>query len=302
MIKLTCTTTHEGAEIVADILYDYSRSGVVVEDSEDVAELWNSELVWDYLEDSVLNRPKAVSVVGYYEGEYSEISDDLERKIEELKKVCPFVLPLELKAEKVASEDWTEDWKKFYKIIEVGEIKVVPIWKKEEVTDGTIVYIDPGSAFGTGEHESTRLCLLLLKELDLKGKTVVDTGCGSGILGIAALKTGAKSCLFRDIDPSALNNLRENISLNDVSGRIEQASLLEGIESPVDVVLANITADILAKMTNAGQVVKKGGFLIVSGIIDKYAEALIKQYLTMGFSLEKRLQDGIWVGLLLRKN
>ena len=302
MIKLTCTTTHEGAEIVADILYDYSRSGVVVEDSEDVAELWNSELVWDYLEDSVLNRPKAVSVVGYYEGEYSEISDDLERKIEELKKVCPFVLPLELKAEKVASEDWTEDWKTFYKIIEVGEIKVVPIWEKEEVTDGTIVYIDPGSAFGTGEHESTRLCLLLLKDLDLKGKTVVDTGCGSGILGIAALKTGAKSCLFRDIDPSALNNLRENISLNDVSGRIEQASLLEGIESPVDVVLANITADILAKMTNAGQVVKKGGFLIVSGIIDKYAEALIKQYLTMGFSLEKRLQDGIWVGLLLRKN
>ena len=301
MIKITCTTTHEGAEIVSDLLYEYSRSGVVVEDGEDLVELWNSELVWDYVEESVLNRPKEVKVVGYYEGDYSEISDDIEKKINDLKEMCPFVCPLDLAIETVINQDWTEDWKKFYKIIEVGEIKVVPIWKKEEVSRGKIVYINPGSAFGTGEHESTRLCLSLMEMIDFDAKEVIDTGCGSGILGIAALKKGAKSCLFRDIDPSALNNLRENISLNGVSGEIEQASLLEGIDRKVDVVLANITADILAKMTNAGDVVKEGGVMIMSGIIDKYADSLIDIFQKKGFSLVDRMQDGIWVGLLLKK-
>ena len=302
MIKITCTTTHEGAEIVSDLLYEYSRSGVVVEDREDVAELWNSELVWDYLEDSVLSRPEEVKVVGYYEGDYSEISEDLEKKIQTIKNNCPFALPLDITVEKVVEEDWTEDWKKFYKIIEVGDIKVVPIWKKQEVSGGKTVYINPGSAFGTGEHESTRLCLSLMSSIPVKGAHVVDTGCGSGILGIAALRLGAKDCLFRDIDPSALNNLRENLSLNGLSGKVEQGSLLEGLGDTYDLVLANITADILAKMTNAEKVVKKGGYLIMSGIIDKFEKPLLDKFLKKGFVLEKRETDGIWVGLLLKNN
>lgn len=301
MIKITITTTHEGAELISDILYEYSRSGVVVEDKEDVAELWNSELVWDYLEDSVLNRPKEVKVIGYYDGEYSEISDDLEKTIEKVKAVCPFVLPLSISVEKAAGEDWTEDWKKFYNIIEVGDIKVVPIWKKNEVYGDKVVYINPGSAFGTGEHESTRLCLSLMSTLPLKGFSVIDTGCGSGILGIAALRLGAKSCLFRDIDASALNNLKENLYLNDLSAVTEQGSLLEGLNDTYDLVLANITADILSRMENASEVVKEGGYLIMSGIIDKYEIALTDKFIKMGFSLEKRETDGIWVGLLMKK-
>ena len=301
MIKLTCTTTHEGAEIISDILYDYSRSGVVIEDKEDLAELWNSELVWDYVEDSVLSRPKEVKVVGYYEGDFSEISDDIKKKLEDVKVACPFVLPLTLSVENVQDEDWTEDWKKFYKIIEVGDVKVVPIWKKEEVSGGKIVYINPGSAFGTGEHESTRLCLSLMSGLPIGGLHVIDTGCGSGILGIAALRLGARDCFFRDIDPSALNNLKENLSLNDLAGKVEQGSLLEGLDEKFDLVLANITADILAKMENAGEVVKSGGHLIMSGIIDKFEKPLLEKFLKMGFALEKRETDGIWVGLLLRK-
>ena len=301
MIKIVCTTTHEGAEIVADVLYEYSRAGVVVEDSEDVAELWNSTLVWDYLEDSVLNRPKEVKVVGYYDGEYSEISDDLEERISELKTNCPFALPLTLTVEKTENSDWSEDWKKFYKIIEVGDVKVVPVWKKEEVSGGKIVLINPGSAFGTGEHESTRLCLELMSGIELKGKDVIDTGCGSGILGIAALKCGAKKCLFRDIDESALNNLRENLTLNNLRGEVERASLLEDLSEKADVVLANITADILSRMTNAAEIVKKGGYLIMSGIIDKYEKPLLEKFLAMGFALEARRTDGIWVGLRLKR-
>ena len=301
MIKITCTTTHEGAEIISDLLYVYSRSGVVIEDKEDVAELWNSELVWDYLEDAVLSRPEEVKVVGYYDGEYSEISDDLEKRLDEIIKNCPFVLPLKVSTENVESEDWTEEWKKFYKIIEVGDMKVVPIWKKDEVSGGKIVYINPGSAFGTGEHESTRLCLSLMKDLPMEGASVIDTGCGSGILGIAALRLGAKNCLFRDIDASALNNLRENLSLNNVMGEIERASLLEGVKDHCDLILANITADILSQMENAYEVLLDGGRLIMSGIIDKYEEPLLKKYLEMGFVLEKRETDGIWVGLRLKK-
>ena len=302
MIKITVTTTHEGAELISDILYQYSRSGVVIEDKEDVAELWNSELVWDYLEESVLSRPKEVKVAGYYDGEYSEISDDFEKLMASVKENCPFATPLEWRVDHVTVVDWSEDWKSFYKIIEVGDLKVVPVWKKDEVKEGTIVLINPGSAFGTGEHESTRLCLSLMRAITLPDASVVDTGCGSGILGIAALKMGAKDCLFRDIDPSALNNLRENIALNEVSGEVEQASLLEGLTKQYDLVLANITADILSKMDNAGEIVHKGGYLIMSGIIDKYEIPLLEKYLSMGFSLVKRELDGIWVGLLLQKD
>ena len=301
MIKITVTTTHEGAEIVSDMLYDFSRSGVVVEDRADVAELWHSTLVWDYVEEGVLNRPQAVSVIGYYDGEYSEISDNLEKRIADIRANCPFALPLDLSIENTENTDWSEDWKKCYKIISVGDLQVVPVWKKDEATSEKVVLIDPGSAFGTGEHESTRLCLSLMRELDLGGKYVIDTGCGSGILGIAALKYGAADCLFRDIDESALNNLRENMRLNGVVGRVECASLLEGIARPVDVVFANITADILAKMTNAADVVKSGGYLVMSGIIDKYADGLLAEYRDRGFALIKEERDGIWVGLLMQK-
>ena len=299
MIKIVCITTHEGAELVADILYEFSRSGVTILDKEDVAELWNSTLVFDYLEDDVLDRPEEVSVIGYYEGDYSEISDDLEKKINDLRDRLSY--PILLSAEEVKDADWTEDWKSFYEIIRVGEFEVVPVWKQEEARDGIVVLIDPGAAFGTGEHESTRLCLSLLSDIDVTGKKVIDTGCGSGILGIAALKKGAKEVLFRDIDESALNNLRENIRLNGVSGVVECASLLEGIEDPIYLVLANITADILSRMTNAGDVVKSGGYLIMSGIIDKYAPDLIEQYRGMGFDLVREETDGIWKGLLMRK-
>ena len=297
MIKITVLTTHFGADIIADVLYDYSRAGVVIEDSEDVAELWNSTLVWDYLDDAVVNRPKEVRVTGYYDGEYSEISDDLEKRINSIKEECPEVLPAEIRVEKTQNDDWSEDWKKFYEIIEVGDLSVVPIWKKEDATGEKIVLINPGSAFGTGEHESTRLCLSLMGDLDLKRRDVIDTGCGSGILGIAALKSGAARCLFRDIDESALNNLRENMALNEVDGKVECASLLEGLTEKVDLVLANITADILSAMTNAASIVKKDGCLIMSGIIDKFEKPLLTQFEKMGFVLDKRLTDGIWVGL-----
>ena len=299
MIKLICKTNHEGAELVADALYVYSDAGVTILDKEDVAELWNSTLVFDYLEDDVLDRPSEVTVIGYYDGKFSEISDEIEESLERI-RTCAKV-PVSLFYEEGKEEDWSENWKKFYEIIEVNDLRIVPVWKKEEVREGTVILIDPGSAFGTGEHESTRLCLELLAELDLKDKTVIDTGCGSGILGIAASKKGAKSVLFRDIDESALDNLRENLSLNGVVEKTECASLLEGIEAPVDLVLANITADILAKMTNASEVVKQGGYLIMSGIIDKYAEELIALYEKSGFRLVKELHDGIWVGLLMQR-
>jgi len=300
MIKIVCKTTHDGAEVIADILYDYSRAGVTIFDKEDVADLWNSTLVFDYLEDDVLNRSDEVSVIGFYEGEYSEISEDLENKISDVKSFGSF--PVDLFVEEVQDEDWSENWKKFYDIIQVGDFRVVPIWRQDEVKDGMVILINPGAAFGTGEHESTRLCLSLLSDLDVEGKEVIDTGCGSGILGIAALKQGAANVLFRDIDESALNNLRENIRLNNVDGRVERASLLEGVTWQVDLVLANITADILSRISNADKVVKKGGHLIMSGIIDKYADPLIDLFRKKGFSLVTRLQDGIWVGLLMVKD
>lgn len=302
MIKFNIRTTHDASELVADIAMQYSRAGVSIEDAADVGDLWNSTLVWDYIEESVLNREKDyVKVSGFYDGEFFEIEEELKNSLKNLMKYCDFCGDLALSYEQISDTNWTEDWKKFYEIINVGNLSVVPIWKKDEAENELKVLINPGSAFGTGEHESTRLCLKLLQKIQVLGKKVMDTGCGSGILGLAALALGAKSCDFRDIDESALNNLRENIGLNGAIGKVECASLLEGITTKYDIILANITADILSRMTNAADCINKDGYLIMSGIIDKYAESLIKQFTDYGFTLLEQETDGIWTGLLLKK-
>jgi ribosomal protein L11 methyltransferase len=152
-------------------------------------------------------------------------------------------------------------------------------------------------AFGTGEHESTKMCLALLEKLGVLGKTVSDIGCGSGILGIASLKLGASSCYFSDIDPEALNNMRENATLNGVLDKstIVQASLLSGAPIGRDIILANLTADILIRLTAELPLYIDGNTqIIVSGIILERENDVLTAFAKIGLEQKERLTLNDW--------
>jgi len=203
---------------------------------------------------------------------------------------------------KLCDDDWVENWKKYYKPIVAGRYVIVPKWLRYDSKDNlTEILIDPGMAFGTGEHESTRMCLRLLSEIDLKNKDVFDIGTGSGILGIAALKSRAKSCYMCDIDSIAVSAAVANAKLNKVEkkAKIEEADLLSKSIGTCDVVLANLTADILKLLSQRlTEVMRKNATLICSGIIDKRLSEVKEVFKSKGLTLKKELADGDWRALL----
>ena len=159
-------------------------------------------------------------------------------------------------------------------------------------------------AFGTGEHETTKMCLDLLGEIDMSGKTVIDVGTGSGILGIASILSGAKSAYMCDIDSTAIDTAKENARLNNVSDRceIERADLLEKSKEPADVVFANITADILIRLSkDIGRFLKDDGTIILSGIIHARLDEVRSAYENCGFKFVRHVRDGEWNALEFKK-
>lgn len=303
-IELTVLTNSFGSELIADILIDNGSSGVAIYDTSDVANLIKSDVIWDYIEENLLKTSDIVSVKGYFPVDefktvYPKIIDDLEI----LKKNSDVSLgSLELSQTIIDDQNWLEVWKQYYKPIRVGRVVIVPRWLKYDTEDGKrAVYMDPGMAFGTGEHESTKLCLGMLEELDVDGKTVLDIGTGSGILGLAAAKLGASSVIMSDIDPIAVKSAKSNADYNDLGKtklKILQCDLLEEGNYQGDIVLANITADILIRLSkDLGKCVKKGGRIIISGIIKARYDDVYKAFTDYGFVPDKSQVMGEWCGM-----
>ena len=301
---ITVSTTTEGAELVSDLFFGICGQGVSIIDANDLKELYKGEIIWDYIDESVFTASNVVRVTGYTdEANFQDALEQLNQGLENLKANFQFPLgSLEISIEEVDGDDWFNSWKKFYQPIKVDGITVVPIWQKIP-EEGTVIKINPGMAFGTGEHESTQMCLSLLQREKVTGLQVSDIGCGSGILGISALKLGAKNCYFSDIDATALENLKENIRLNCVfeNSVCECASLADGNPPQSDLVFANITADILIMLSKSiHKVLKKGGTLILSGIIATREEEVISAYQEAGLRVENRLALKDWRGFTLK--
>ena len=301
---ITVSTTTEGAELVSDLFFGICGQGVSIIDANDLKELYKGEIIWDYIDESVFTASNVVRVTGYTdEANFQDALEQLNQGLENLKANFQFPLgSLEISIEEVDGDDWFNSWKKFYQPIKVDGITVVPIWQKIP-EEGTVIKINPGMAFGTGEHESTQMCLSLLQREKVTGLQVSDLGCGSGILGISALKLGAKNCYFSDIDATALENLKENILLNGVfeNSVCECASLADGNPPQSDLVFANITADILIMLSKSiHKVLKKGGTLILSGIIATREEEVISAYQKAGLRVENRLALKDWRGFTLK--
>lgn len=305
--EITVKTTHEGAELVADILSSYSAEGVFIEDAEDVKFLEKTGKTWDYMEDAVKLNDAAVTVKGYAEKEREKaVLEDLSERLKTLKENCPFDLgSLKVTVSNADGDLWKEKWKENFKPIRFGKITVVPAWMECELSENELpVYIGSNMAFGTGEHETTGLCIEKLQKYVKPNSTVLDVGTGSGILGIAAAKLGAKSVIMTDIDECAVTAAKENLEINGVkNAEVYLKNLLEDNTVKGDIVVANIMAEVLISFAEGiKNNLNDGATVILSGILLDRKEKVVAAYEKQGFTLSETEDRGEWSVVVLKWN
>ncbi len=310
--EITISTTSEAQELVADILWNYTSYGVAISDVKDVVDLMNDRSTyWDYIDDEILKglNDKVTLVKAYIALEiadetFAKIREDLENLKKNGGEYINFG-SLEIVRRTVEGDDWIEIWKKHYKPIDLGKVVVCPAWINHEPKEGQVkIIIDSNMAFGTGEHETTSMVLKLAQEYIKPSDTVVDVGTGSGILGIAAAKLGAKKVVMTDIDFVAVKTARHNCEINGVSDKceVDLNNLLDEKNVVGDILLANITADILLVLSNSVvQHVKKGGIIVLSGIIKGRVDEVVEKYSSLGFEFVKRTDEGEWIAVVMKK-
>ena len=306
-IELTVHTTSEGSELIADIFWRYTGYGVAISDVRDVIALQRDKSTyWDYMDDDVTqNESGDVLVKAFIAVEDGEtVIPKIWEDIENMRSDCAGALPLgslEMTRREVEGDDWIEIWRKHFRPIHIGSVVVVPEWIEYEKAQGEqIVKLDNNMAFGTGEHETTSMCIELLQSYLQPTSVCIDVGCGSGILGISAIKLGAAYAYLTDIDAVAVESATHNAELNGVAEKITvaRANLLDDSELKGDIMLANITADILENLApSIPKNLKQGGVLILSGIIDCKKKRVIDVYTEQGLKLIKQMKKGEWNAL-----
>lgn len=292
------------AEAVASIFHRLGSGGVVIEDPQAARQYVKKELFDastlspDFLGHSFV-------VIKAYFHEDRQVLEELNNSLEKVNQ-C-FNTKCRVYIDEVRDEDWEESWKKYYHTFKVGERLVIkPSWENYQAgADEVIIEIDPGMAFGTGIHASTRFCLQFIEAYLKGGEILFDAGCGSGILSIAAAKLGAQKITAVEIDEVAVRVARENIALNQLAHIIEvktgdAVEILADHEA--DIILANITADVVNLLIpSAAQSLTRGGWLFASGIVDSRFPSVQKQLQDCGFIIDKILTDVDWVGVAAYK-
>lgn len=294
---ITVFTNHNDADLISSAMFDAGAGGVSILDKQDFLDLVKSDVIWDYVDESVLEQSEVVKVSTMYELGDKDFEANLEANLEELKKNG--VQFGEILKGEIDAADYENEWKKYYNPIKTKNITIVPTWiEYNPGKDEKIMRLDPGMAFGTGSHATTRMCLELMS---VDGKDVIDVGCGSGILGIAAKICGAKSVYMCDIDAQAVEFATKNAELNNVVATIEKADLLEG-EQQADFIFANITADILMRFSKSiGKHLRENGTIVLSGIIDTRLDEVIQCYESAGYQIIERMAIDDWRALKLKR-
>ena len=298
--EITLSTTTLGSELIADILEDLGTKGVGIYDKQDFDDLENEGVLWDYVSEDVTNQID-VKVKGYFTlDEVDNALIELKERLAVLKENSPFDLgSLEISFDEVDDEDWLKNWEETQKPVKLGDITICPSWidiPEDEMT----IKIDAGMAFGTGQHETTSMCVELMQKIGMQGISAVDIGTGSGILGICAAKLGASYVDAYDIDELAVETARVNAEKNNVANKmhIDLANLLDKSNKKYDVVLANITADVLIELSASlrNYVIEKGD-IVVSGIILKRKPEVRKAFEEKGYIIKEEIVQGEWVAL-----
>ncbi len=305
--EVTVHTSTEGSELIADIMWRYTTHGVAISDVADVVALQNDRVMyWDYMDEELTSDRSGDVLVKAFVAEdvTPRVLPEIRRDIEDMAAACGGALPLgslEMTCRAVEGDDWIEIWRKHFRPIHIGRIVVVPEWIEYERQPGEeVVLLDNNMAFGTGEHETTSMCVELLQKFITPQSVCIDVGCGSGILGISAIKLGAKFAYLTDIDTVAVKSARHNCALNgvDKSVQVAHSDLLDESSVKGDIMLANITADVLERLApSIPKNLKAGGALILSGIIDQKLQGVINAYAAQGLTLKEKVKKGEWNAL-----
>ena len=300
--ELTVKVKTEDTARASDVCTVVADMGIYVEDYSDLENVvWNIAHV-DLIEQELLERDRTHSLIHVY---IKQEKDALEC-VEFIKaRLDAEGIEYETSIVGVNEEDWANNWKQYYHTQRIGKrIVVTPSW--EEYTpsgDDVQMRLDPGMAFGTGTHDTTRLCLELLEEVVTPETRILDVGTGSGILSVGGVLLGAPSALGVDIDPVAVKVANENAEINEVSDKTEFVcgDLTDKVHGKFEIVTANIVADVIIRLlSTVKNYLLKGGVLIVSGIIDTRADEVETACHEAGFVTEKRLEHGGWVAIKLR--
>ncbi|SDY51445.1 ribosomal protein L11 methyltransferase [Evansella caseinilytica] len=302
-------TTQEAVEPVSNILHEAGASGVVIEDPDDLIKLWDTQ----YGEVYQLS-PDDYPDEGVYVKAYLPVNSFLGETVDAIKEAINQLLMYDIDigyntvtVSEVNEEEWATAWKKYYKPVKISDhITITPTWEEYEKVqpDELIIELDPGMAFGTGTHPTTVLCIQALEKYLQQGKRVIDVGTGSGVLSIAAAKLGASDVLALDLDDIAVKAAQLNVKLNKVQPvvTVRQNNLLENIDQECDLIVANILAEVIARMADAAfTVLKPGGTIITSGIIQA-KKADVKDSLTSsGFDIVEIIEMEDWLALIAKK-
>jgi ribosomal protein L11 methyltransferase len=309
-LEVQITTTNEAEEAVTQAFYDAGADGVAIEAQRDVRAVWDDPTV-NLVDESLFEGPSDVSVIrGYFPD-----GDKAEAKIREIlmkiAKLPAFGLDPgsgELQVQEIEEEDWANSWKKYFVPTRVSrDMTVVPSWENyEPEEDETVIDMDPGMAFGTGTHETTKLCVQAIEDYLRPHDTVIDVGCGTGILSIAAAKHGAGRVIGVDLDPVAVKSAGDNSAKNHTDDIIElrEGNLLDTVESDVraDLVVANILAQAVVSLTpDVTRIIHDGGIFISSGIISQFLDDVLQALEENGFDIIEKRQLGEWHAVIAKK-
>ncbi|MGL4990874.1 MAG: 50S ribosomal protein L11 methyltransferase [Sarcina sp.] len=300
-IEVQIITTSEALEPVSGIFYALDCKGVSIEDPEDVTGREKGPLTWDFADLNIFEHNGECAVVKAYFAQTDDIESILKfihEKIEELKDWGINIGEGTIITTDKKEEDWANTWKQYYKPTHIGKnIVVKPTWENYDKKENEMVIeLDPGMAFGTGTHETTRLCAMALEKYVKKESVVFDIGTGSGILALIASKLDAKYALGVDLDPVAVESAKKNVELNEVSNiEIIYGDLVEVVEGKADIVVANILAEVVCILTDdVKKVLKKDGLFISSGIINERKQMVVDKLLEQGFEIIEETNEGEW--------
>ncbi|WP_411504064.1 50S ribosomal protein L11 methyltransferase [Brevibacillus centrosporus] len=308
--EISIHTTAEATEAVSSILYEMGANGVVIEDPEVLYREWDTPFGEIYQLSPDDFPAEGVFVKAYLPVDSSELFDVVEELKEQLAQLTEYGLDIgkaNIAVNDVHEDEWAHAWKKYYKPVHVTDrMTIKPVWEEYEPRHDKeiIIEMDPGMAFGTGTHPTTILCLRAVEKYVDEGDRLYDVGTGTAILSIAAIKLGAEHVLAMDLDEVAVRSAQANTELNGVHEKItvRQNNLLDGVEEPVDVVVANILAEVIVRFTDdVYRVLKPEGVFIASGIIQAREADVKKALADSGLVVVETILIDDWVAIVSKK-
>ena len=306
-LEVAIDTTTQELEALSARLTMNGVTGLVIEDEADFQQfLQNNRQYWDYVDEELQEKMRGVCRIKFYVSDDADGRKQLRKWMEGIEK--PYTTAA------LGENDWAHSWQKYYKPMEVGErLYIVPEWEREEPVPAgkTALYLNPGLTFGTGSHASTQLCLGGVERYVTDGCGVLDLGCGSGILSIAALRLGAERAVAVDIDPKAVDVAYENAAMNGIgkdryhvlAGDVltDEGLVNELAEQKYQVVLANIVADVIIPLSaKVDRFLAEDGTFLCSGIIDVRAHEVVEALERNGLTIVDRCEKKGWVALAAR--